>query len=751
MTIWPPSSSDGGEKPSSAFGRLHPNVQRWIWSQGWGELRSVQEQAIAPVLEGDRDVLIAAPTAGGKTEAAFLPLLSRVLFDTAPHGVRILCVSPLKALINDQFARLELLCETLDIPVHRWHGDVASSHKRRLLADPAGVLLITPESLEALFVLRATSLSTLFAGLESTVVDELHVFMGSERGKQLQSLLSRVELAVRRRVPRIGLSATLGDMQLAAGFLRPGGELPCQTLVASEHSHEVRLQVRGYCVPPPPKPATDHTTVSHEVPGLRLVAEHLFENLRGHDNLIFANSRQRVELLADRLRQISEAAHVPNEFWPHHGSLALELREHAEQSLKDPAVPASVVCTTTLEMGIDIGTVESVAQIGAPPSVASMRQRLGRSGRRGQPSILRMYIMEEEVETDSPPQDHLRVELVQSIAMVQLLITGWCEPPRTGALHLSTLVQQLLSLIAQHGGCTAADAWRTLCKDGAFRAVDTSTFSALLRDLASHELVMQARDQTLLLGQRGELIVNHYSFYSAFMTEEEFRLEVDGKAIGALPISQPLSEGDYIIFGGRRWQVVHVDMDRKVVGLAPAPAGKAPVFGGSGATVHGRVRQEMRAIYVSQEMPAFLDPDAARMLRAARAAYARYGLEHSRIIEHDGKVILFPWAGDDAMNTLVLILTKLGIKATRDGIAIEAGKLTRTELATRLSTLSAESSEPPRELAKGIANTSIAKYHPFLGPELLATDYASSRLDVGAALRIANDFRTELQAHGARG
>ena len=201
---------------SAGFRRLHELIQRWVWDQGWSDLRDIQERAIGPILDGGRDVIVAAATAGGKTEAAFLPICSQVI--AQPSGsVRALYVSPLKALINDQFDRLDRLCERLAIPVHRWHGDVPSTHKRQVLSDPAGILLITPESLEALFVLRGTAIAKLFGNLDFVVVDELHSFIGSERGQQLQSLLSRIERVLRRRVPRIALSATLGDMDLASG------------------------------------------------------------------------------------------------------------------------------------------------------------------------------------------------------------------------------------------------------------------------------------------------------------------------------------------------------------------------------------------------------------------------------------------------------------------------------------------------------------------------------------------------------
>ena len=752
MTTWPHSSSEesSGQVPSSGFQRLHEHLQRWVWDQGWTELRDVQEKAIGPILDGGRDVIIAAATAGGKTEAAFLPICSRIV--TNPSGsVRTLYISPLKALINDQFDRLDRLCERLDIPVHRWHGDVSSSNKRRVLSDPAGILLITPESLEALFVLRGTAIASLFDALDVIVVDELHSFIGSERGQQLQSLLSRLELVLRRRVPRIALSATLGDMDLAAEFLRPGRALPCEILVSSESRQEVRLQIRGYPVKPPePDGQRDGAQVdSLDDAAVPVIAAHLFEVLRGKDNLVFANSRRNVEIYADYLRRLSEQASVPNEFWPHHGSLSKELREHAEKILKDTAIPASVVCTTTLEMGIDIGSVATIAQVGVPPSVAGMRQRLGRSGRRGEPSIMRIYVEEPQLEPDSPPQDRLRAELVQAIAMVRLLTMKWCEPPTGGALHLSTLIQQLLSLIAQYGGATAADAWRVLCRDGAFAGVSSEVFAKLLRNLGGHDLVIQSSDGTLLLGMKGERIVNHYSFYSAFVTPEEYHLVSHGHELGTLPISHPLSNGSYIIFAGQRWRVLSVDVERRIVDLEPSPAGRAPRFTGGGAEVHERIRQEMKAVYESTDDFPFLDATARLLLQEGRDAYLTYDLRRNAIVEYDGNAALFCWAGDRALDTLLIQLRERDLPVERDGIALIVNGMSARELGLLLRGLAAEGPADAVKLAGTVANKLIEKHHVFLNEELLSVDYASSRLDPDGAWQAAVRVTQQLEGLGA--
>jgi ATP-dependent Lhr-like helicase len=728
---------------STAFQRLHPRLQRWLWQQGWATLRDIQEAAIPAILAGDADVVIAAATAGGKTEAAFLPVLTAI-DDDSGGSVRVLYVSPLKALINDQYDRLELLCCELEIPVHRWHGDVAASRKRRLLDQPAGVLIITPESLEALFILQGPKIRRLFERLAFVVVDELHAFLGTERGQQLQSLLHRVELAVRRRVPRIALSATLGDLSLAAEFLRPGGGEAVRRIESRDGGQELKVQIRGYREIPPrftPKQAEQREAQGEEVhaedlaPGDTLeIAGHLYERLRGGHHLIFANARTEVELYADLLRRLCERDNLANEFWPHHGSLSRDLREEAEAAIKDRSRPASAVCTTTLELGIDVGAIESVAQIGPPPSVASLRQRLGRSGRQGGPAVLRGSVREPEIDIRTPPHGSLRSDLVEFIAAVRLLVDGWCEPPQGGALHLSTLVQQVLSLIVQHGGVQANQAWRALCRDGPFAAVSPELFAQLLRSLGAHELIRQEPTGELILDLKGERIVNHHSFYAAFQTPEEYRLMSGGKPLGTLPISFPLFPGLFLIFGGRRWAVVGVDEERKIVDLKPAMGGRLPGFeGGRGAPVHGRVRQEMLEIYRSAEIPPFLDSRARDLLAEGRETFARFELGERNLLAWEGGPLLFAWKGDRVLDTLVVWLSALGHGVAREGVALvfsDAGPDRLREVCARLA---AEPPPDPVELAAAVINKRTEKFHPWLSDGLLTLDYASRALDVAGA------------------
>lgn len=732
---------------STAFSSFDERIQKWIWEQGWTELRDAQESAANPILEGEKDLIIAAATASGKTEAAFLPICSNLLKNPI---VSVLYISPLKALINDQFSRMEKLCENLDIPVHPWHGDISSARKKKFLEDPQGVLLITPESTEAIFVNQGHSIPFLFKNLAYVVIDELHSFIGTERGCQLQSLLHRLEFSIKRKIPRIGLSATLGDMGLAAEFLRPGYGNDVLLIVSKTSGQELRLLLKGYLHREPdiaPLGGEEESaapSVEEDDSSVIAIRDSLFKTLRGSNNLVFANSRSNVEKYADLLRRLCEEEKVPNAFWPHHGSLSKELREDAEKAIKEKTQPVSIICTSTLEMGIDIGAVDSIAQIGVPPSVASMRQRLGRSGRRaGKPAILRIYIEEDEITKNTHPVDALRADLVQTIAMVKLLIAKWYEPPAVNGLHLSTLIQQIMSVIAQYGGVTAEQAWKIICHQAVFATVDQAMLANLLRSMGKHELICQGSDGFLLHGRQGEKIVNHYSFYTAFTTYEEYRLISGTRTLGTLPIDRPVSEGSLLIFAGRRWSVISVDSHKKIIELVPATGGKPPRFGGDSGWFHDVVRREMFAIYTSEEVPQFLDARAIELLKEGRETFRRLDLLKRRIVDHGNDSMLFYWAGDKIMNTIAVQLRARGLKAENEKIAILVTKTDAQELEKCLEKIVKEGPADPLKLAATIQNKAKEKYDLFLSEELMSADYASSKLDTIGAWELLNKIVKE--------
>jgi ATP-dependent Lhr-like helicase len=564
------------------------------------------------------------------------------------------------------------------------------------------------------------------------VIDEMHCFIGSERGRQLQSLMHRLDVVLGRSIPRIGLSATLGDMSLAAQFLRPGHHEAVQFIHPSSSGTALKVQVRGYRKTPADW-KTLQTGAANASRDELEISQHLFQTLRGTRNLIFMNGRANVEKYADLLRRLSEQHRVPNEFWPHHGSLSKDLREEAEAILKSDR-PSNLVCTTTLEMGIDVGAVISIAQVGAPLSVASTRQRLGRSGRRsGDPAIARFYITVPETYDEQAPQDRLHAELVQAIAILSLLLAGWCEPPIVSKLHLSTLIQQLLSLIAQYGGVRADWAWQLLCQMGPFQAVDQVMFIKLLRCLGQHELIQQSQDGSLLLGAKGDRLVSHYSFYSAFATPQEYRIVHDGKTLGTLPMNIPLTAGLMFIFGGRRWKALTVDDLQQCVAVEPAATGKSPIFSGGSAPVHEQIRQEMFRLYCSTEVPAFLDVNARCLLAEARAHFAQYGLAQIYVLEDGKQSLLFCWQGDTVMNTILVQLLARRLKVCRDNLAIAVDKISPADLMMHLDELVDEGPADAVELAATVVNKTLEKHDRLLSNELLCLNYAASQLDTQKA------------------
>ena len=472
-----------------------------------------------------------------------------------------------------------------------------------------------------------------------------------------------------------------------------------------------------------PHEPTEHHTAE--------IADHLFRTLRDNDSLVFANSRASVERYADLLSRRSAAAGCRAQFLAHHGSLAREIREHVEERLKDPSVPVAAICTSTLEMGIDVGSVDSVAQIGAPLTVSSLRQRLGRSGRRpGQPAVLRVYVWESETSAVTPPPDALRGELFQTVAMVELLLASWYEPPHTAGLHLSTLIQQVLSVLAEHGGAPAGRLHQVLCAEGPFSDIDRRTFAVLLRELGRQELIQQDAGGRLLPGPRGDQLVNHHSFFAAFQTSPDYRLVAGGRTIGSLPVDRPLLPGTLLIFGGRRWRVVGVDPNRRVIELAPAGSGQPPTFPGNGSETADEVRRVMRSLYLSQEVPRYLDDTAQRLFREGRETFHRHGHAGHRIFSWKGETLLFPWRGDRIMNTLLVTLASHGWAVGQDGLCLTLKGISAFQLWELVQELAAAPHPDPLALARTVRVRTRDKYDRYLGKDLLDLAYAARALDV---------------------
>lgn len=725
-----------------AFQLLHEGVRRKLWDLKWPELRPLQRDAIRAILERPGHVVLSAATAAGKTEAAFLPVLSAIADDAENGGVRAIYVGPLKALINDQFARVEELCRHLDVPVHRWHGDVGAGDKAKLVESPGGVLLITPESLESLFVNRSRYLTKLFAGLRFVVIDEMHAFLGNERGRHLRSLLYRLAALTETPLRIIGLSATLGDIDVAKRYVDRDAPERVTWLEGKSPETELKLKVHAYETAKEAEiiaDASEHIGDFEQADNrhVRNMAADILSHCRGYANLIFANSRNDVEQIGEHCATLAHEQALPDAILVHHGSLSADYRHDTERQMKhasDAGRAATAFCTSTLEMGIDIGNVRLVGQIGPPNSVASLKQRIGRSGRRaGTSRMLRVYLECDAIDAKSGLFDRLHLGLVQTIAVVELLREGWVEPAEASDFDLSTLTHQIISLIAETGGRRVADVFRILCRDGVFRGVDQATFVALLRQLARADVIEQTQQGELILGLVGEELRKDRGFYAAFPSAEPFVVLHDGRRIGTVDGTPSVEH--HLILAGRRWRVTDVDDRGKTVYVIPAHGKSRAPFAGGGGLLHSRVVARMREVLASDQPIAYLNDAAKRLLENARTVAREARLCVNPFVPLDLKTTaVMTWAGTRPADTLQALLAAHGMQAVDAKIALVI-KNPLEDVQRQLGEIVAAPSNDAGILA-ALRGPPTSKYDGFLD-ELLKHSLLRQRwLDLPAAAEI---------------
>lgn len=683
------------------FERLAPFLREFAWNAGWTSLRPMQNAAIEAVLDSDDDVLIMAATAGGKTEAAFLPVLS-ILHARPAGSIQALYVGPLKALINNQFERLEELCRKAEIPVAKWHGDAGDAGKDRAVEKPAGVLQITPESIESLLLNRTRFLEAMFSGLEFVVIDELHTFLDGDRGLQLRSQLERLRRYAKRRPRRIGLSATLGDPEQAKRWLNTD-PARVRHVTAPPGTQEVRFDL-------------DHFG------DREALVRDLFALTKTRKCLLFANSRGEVEELTVRLNALCKADGLDERYVPHHGSVAKAGREDAEARMKDRDRPSTVVCTNTLELGIDVGRIDLVAQVDATHTVAAMVQRLGRSGRRaGQAQAMKVYTTEKESWEEIP------FSLLQAVAVAELWRAKWCEPVRERTRPYNVLYQQMLSLATERNGLPPADLVGHFFGSGVFPGVEPADYEALLRHLAKEDHLQQMSDGTLIPGLRGEKIVRAYDFYATFATPPEVEVRAGDRVLGRIPAA--LKPGTCFMLAGGVWCVQQAHGDS--VQVAPAAGGEKPSFRGvGGPALHPRVAAKAREILCGDAPVPYLSDGAARRLAAARARARELGIGRRILFAND---VLVPWMGSEAIETLAELFAWAGlaVDSSRPPWLLDL----RGDVAGAARRILASPPSADELAARRERETLVArKFDEHLPTELLRKRHASDGLDLAAAL-----------------
>ncbi|MDR1732856.1 MAG: DEAD/DEAH box helicase [Synergistaceae bacterium] len=705
------------------FEKLHPLVQRKLYDMRWTELRPIQAETIRAFFSHDRHLILAAETAAGKTEAAFLPILSRMLTESREKGLRALYVSPLRALINDQFHRLDDLCERMEIPVFRWHSDVGSALKKKFLADPRGLLLITPESIESLFINHGEHIGHLFKTTSWAVLDEMHAFTGTERGMHLLSLLARIDRVRTRPMRRLGLSATIGDFEASKKWLwaRAPGEV--EVLAPGGESKEILYRVKGY-------------EIGFEGSQSPWVED--MERLFPSTSLIFVNSRTMLEHLTWTVQRYAKKKGLPDRYRVHHGSLSKIEREDTEDALKTREGIVTF-CSATLELGIDVGNVTRVGQFGAPWSVSALRQRLGRSGRRdGESSALVMFIADKIPRGDVSFVRKIHPELLQAIAMSELMFDRWSEPPDVERLHCSTLVQQCLSVVAEKGGISAPALYDLLISRGAFR-LSKADFGELLRSLGTHDLLDQTGEGDLVLGLEGEKIVRNYDFYAAFTAPKQLAVVHQGRPVGSIFLALDMIPEGFILLAGKRWKIRAIDLERDVIDVDSAEDGKAPPFGGDeGPEIHSRVRQKMFELLTGGDVPVYLDDRAAQMLMNARQVAAEVRMERGRcsLLKEKRNLLWFPWESSAVHRTLYAMGLLAGMELEDRGIALEFKRTTPSELAEAYIPFL----ETPPEVERivdifELAGKGKEKYDRFVPAKFLLEAFERQYLDISGALR----------------
>ena len=636
-----------------AFDRYAPFVQEYIYRNHWENLRSIQVAAADAIFNTDENVLLTASTASGKTEAAFFPIIT-LFSEDMPSSVGCIYIGPLKALINDQFSRLNDLCAEADIPVWHWHGDVAQSHKAKLMKHPSGILQITPESLEALLLHKHAAIAKLFGDLRFVVIDEVHSLLRGDRGGQTLCLIERLSRIAGVNPRRIGLSATIGDPEGTGEFLSLGTGRKTIIPKIDAKGSKWRLSMEHFYVKdaqaaedkqiPDALPVLEEKTddaPANADPGIG----YIFEHTRGKKCLVFVNSREECEMVTTTLRHYCELNHEPDRFLVHHGNLSASYRETAEGIMKDDSQYMTTVTTATLELGIDIGRLERAFQIDAPWTVSSFLQRMGRTGRRELPPEMWFVIREDEPEVRAMLPTTIPWKLLQGIALVQLYLEErWVEPPRLDRLPFSLLYHQTMSTLASCGELSPRALADRVLRLHYFHRITQEDYRVLLRHLIATDHIQQTEQGGLIVGLAGERVINSFKFYGVFQESEEYTVRSESQELGTIVSPPPV--GEKLAIAGHVWQVLDVDHKRRLIYCQQVKGSVPAYFGQCPGDLHTKILTRMRRVLQEDRQYPYLMKNAVARLEQARFTAAHSGAAEKTLINLGGNMwCLLPWVG----------------------------------------------------------------------------------------------------------
>ena len=749
------------------FERFPDFIREYIYSHSWESLRAVQVAAAKTIFDTDNNLLLTSSTASGKTEAAFFPILS-LLHEDKPSSVGVLYIAPLKSLINDQFGRLEELLDMTGVKVTHWHGDVAASHKRKLLEKPEGILQITPESLEAMLINRSNDIPRLFGDLRFVVIDEIHTLTGTDRGNQIICLLSRIAHLIGYHPRRIALSATIGDPSLAAEWLNAdtGRDID----VPAFHSEKIkwRLGLEHFYIQNPQVEAQrkeDEKAKALEKNNTNEVVfvekkdekaneayekvgdkkhyaidpgyEYAYDCVKDKKSLVFSNSREETEYICATLRQIArlrgdEDSHI----LIHHGNLSASLREEAEMKMRDDEEFAVTCATVTMELGIDIGQLERVLQIEAPNTVSNFLQRLGRSGRRGQTPEMMMVFREEEALPNTPLPQLIPWELLRGIAIIQLYIEErFIEPPTRKKLPFSLLFHQTLSTLASCGELTPARLARRVLSLPPFNLVSQEDYKALIVSMLNNEFIEMTEEKGLIVGLVGERLLKSFKFYAVFKDSEDFTVRCGSDEIGTITTPPPV--GDRFALAGRVWEVEELDVQRKLLYVKKVDGKMEISWPGDFGEIHTKILRSMKRILEEDTIYPYLKENAVKRLIQARTTARNTGMLENSLVHLGGySYCLFPWLGTRSFRTLRKYIKKNAAINNISGIEFEGcyyitfkmEKTKEIDFIARLLDGVEREGIICEHLVEGSEIPVFEKYDSYIPHDLLRKAYAADKL-----------------------
>ena len=700
--------------------RLHPHLQHAIVHDlGWRSLRPVQDLTIDAILDGCNTVVL-APTAGGKTEAAIFPLLSRVLTESL-KPVSVLYVCPIRALLNNQEERLQSYARMVGLEVFKWHGDVSDSRKQRFREAPAHILMTTPESLEVMMISARTDARAIFEGLSAVVIDEVHAFAADDRGAHLASLMERLVSMCGRDVQRIGLSATVGNPQVIGEWLQGSSERPFRLV-------------------DPPRPKAERGLLLHLCADIGEAAAGIGPLARGKKSLVFVESRSKAEKVAHAL------AGTGVEVFIHHSSVSRADRTLAEEQFARGENTA-IVCTSTMELGIDVGDLDQVIQVDAPASVASFLQRLGRTGRRANTRANCTFFC-----TSSE-------SLLQSVALLRLAEAGWVEDVQPAAHAMHVLAHQVMALILQEGGISRHKLMPWVEAAYPFSSIRLERLQELIDTMLERQILYEA-DGLLSLGQRGEKLYgrkNFFELYAVFTAPPVMRVQHGKEDVGyiqALFVSMHDRNKGPLCFrlSGRAWEVGQIDWSKSVLHVRPAEHGRVPSWLGLPGVLSTRLCQAMMDVLMhehEQQEAGWLTRTAAVELASMRESYAGLLEEGTAPLEdHPDGVQWHTFAGGAVNRLLAAGLEKTsGKKWVAGNLSLRCKDLSATaasEAIRGLADLDWErvSADAARDMARGM----LSKFQPCLPEDAEDRLLAERLLDHPGMLR----FLASVRVNGVR-